>query len=309
MTAGRSVYLKPWLPDERTRPGLVAPAPRVPLRQSPDRAGVVLYNTCSVRTPNRRCGAPRQVSNTNPSPAWWSASSGACGRDGVKSRRMRRSMCFVRTGELDKLGMLDNAVRTRESLLTDESHPHQWARKRSRGLGRSVAPLRHPPPPKTRSNCSTLARVSPTDHAGACVQITPVHKFCTYCVVPHPRRRDPPPARPHRRRVQRWPTPRARVTLLRQTVNHYRYEHRRHQRAGACSRPEGHLRAPQPRRRRRAATTFADLLARIHDESQPSSPPLRQLPPRLRRRRRGIRTTRASAAICVPAEQRACSRR
>jgi tRNA-2-methylthio-N6-dimethylallyladenosine synthase len=69
-----------------------------------------------------------------------------------------------------------------------------------------------------------------------------------------------------------WPTPGAlEVTLLGQTVNHYRYDTRPRDADGAgIGRPAGR---PRPRRAHvtartsaREVTTFAKLLQRVHDE-------------------------------------------
>jgi tRNA-2-methylthio-N6-dimethylallyladenosine synthase len=117
--------------------------------------------------------------------------------------------------------------------------------------------------------------VSPDDHSGsAYVRITRgCNKFCTYCVVPFTRGAEVhrPPGHIIDECKRLADAGVVEVTLLGQTVNHYRFEH------GAAVTLNGHV---QPQKGRSYTgghsrdpfagantTTFADLLARIHDEA------------------------------------------
>jgi tRNA-2-methylthio-N6-dimethylallyladenosine synthase len=116
--------------------------------------------------------------------------------------------------------------------------------------------------------------VSPTDHNGsAYVRITRgCNKFCTYCVVPHTRgaevHRPPEHIIDECKRLADAGV--VEVTLLGQTVNHYRFEHASAVTVGGVVQPQkgrsftgGHTRDPFAGAQ---VTTFADLLKRIHDE-------------------------------------------
>ena len=116
--------------------------------------------------------------------------------------------------------------------------------------------------------------VSPTDHRGsAYVRITRgCNKFCTYCVVPHTRGAEI--HRPPDHIVDECKTLEQagvlEITLLGQTVNHYRYEHGASITIDGVTQPQkgrsftgGHTRDPLAGAN---TTTFADLLKRIHDE-------------------------------------------
>ncbi len=116
--------------------------------------------------------------------------------------------------------------------------------------------------------------VSPTDHNGsAYVRITRgCNKFCTYCVVPHTRgaeiHRPPDHIVEECKRLADAGV--LEITLLGQTVNHYRFEHGSAVSLNGVLQPQkgrsyagGHQRDPFAGTR---VTTFADLLKRIHDE-------------------------------------------
>lgn len=270
----------------------------------PDAADVVLYNTCSVREHAEqkvwsRLGELQIRKRREPGLVV-----GVLGcmaeRDGVDLiRRMPVVDVLCGPGELDKLPrLLDNAVRTRASLLAEEgaeARRHGGAKgKRELVSARQVA---------LQGNASrrsgTLAAagdslemldlsrmVSPVDGgvpgrenpASAYVRITRgCNKFCTYCVVPFTRgaeiHRPPDHIVEECKRLADAGV--IEVTLLGQTVNHYRFEH------GAAVTVNG-ITQPQKGRSYAAAggrgvhrrdpfagettTTFADLLARIHDE-------------------------------------------
>lgn len=257
--------------------------------QDRDAADVVLYNTCSVREHAEqkvwsRLGELKERKVANPGLVV-----GVLGclaeRDGVAlMQRMPVVDVMVGPGELDKLpGLLDNAVKTNESLRAD-------------GPLEGEADLRSARQVALQGNASrrsaTLAAAQDTlemldlsrsfspreDDAGvaprsAYVRVTRgCNKFCTYCVVPFTRgaeiHRPPQHIIDECKRLAQSGV--IEVTLLGQTVNHYRFEH------GAAVTLEGVM---QPQKGRGYAgghnrdpfaglnvTTFADLLRRIHDE-------------------------------------------
>jgi tRNA-2-methylthio-N6-dimethylallyladenosine synthase len=256
------------------------------------RADVVLYNTCSVREHAEqkvwsRLGELRERKLTQPNLVV-----GVLGcmaeRDGEDlMRRMPVVDVMCGPGELDKLPtLLDNAVRTRASLLA-ELPEHLNATDIS---ARQVALQGN-----TSRRSATLAAAADTlelldlsrsispiatgddDHAAArrtaYVRITRgCNKFCTYCVVPFTRgaeiHRPPDHIVDECKRLADAGV--LEITLLGQTVNHYRFEHGASVTVGGVVQPQkgrtyagGHRRDPFAGE---ATTTFADLLARIHDE-------------------------------------------
>jgi tRNA-2-methylthio-N6-dimethylallyladenosine synthase len=258
----------------------------------PGAADVVLYNTCSVRDlaeqkVRSRLGEVRLRKRTEPNLVV-----GVLGcmaeRDGEDLfRRFPVVDVLCGPGELDKLpALLDNAARTRDAIL-DGATPavHHDAHDGHPAAGRSARVAALQGDASRRS--STLAAaadslemldlsrsISPTDHSGsAYVRITRgCNKFCTYCVVPHTRgaeiHRPPDHIVDECRRLADAGV--LEVTLLGQTVNHYRYEHGASVSVGGVEQPQkgrsyrgGHRRDPFAGAR---TTTFADLLRRIHDE-------------------------------------------
>ncbi len=263
----------------------------------PDRADVLLYNTCSVREHAEqkvwsRLGIDRLRKLDRPELVV-----GVLGcmaeRDGESLiHRMPQVDILCGPGELDKLpALLDNAVRTRESLVgesaiegTHSGSPTRLAEKRVAPSARQVALQGN-----TSRRSGTLAAaqdnlelldlsrsVSAETHGGkrsAYVRITRgCNKFCTYCVVPFTRgaevHRPPDHIVDECKRLADAGV--IEVTLLGQTVNHYRFEH------GASVSVNG-VTQPQKGRTYKGAhnrdalagdrtTTFADLLQRIHDE-------------------------------------------
>ncbi|MFM9957803.1 MAG: MiaB/RimO family radical SAM methylthiotransferase, partial [Phycisphaerales bacterium] len=116
--------------------------------------------------------------------------------------------------------------------------------------------------------------ISASDHNGsAYVRITRgCNKFCTYCVVPHTRgaevHRPPDHIVDECKRLADAGV--LEITLLGQTVNHYRFEHGAAVTLSGVTQPQkgrsyagGHQRDPFAGEH---VTTFADLLRRIHDE-------------------------------------------
>ena len=265
---------------------------------TPDRAAadVVLYNTCSVREHAeqkvwsrlgedrlRKVDRPRMVVGVIGCMAE---------RDGTDlMRRMPVVDVMCGPGELDKLpGLIDNAVKTRESLTSDEAtepRSHEGDDGAWRAAPKLVSAREVALQGNTSRRSGTLAAaadslemldlsrsVSAVEHTGsAYVRITRgCNKFCTYCVVPFTRgaevHRPPEHIIDECRKLADSGV--VEVTLLGQTVNHYRFEHGAAVTVGGVVQPQkgrsytgGHRRDPFASER---TTTFADLLARIHDE-------------------------------------------
>jgi tRNA-2-methylthio-N6-dimethylallyladenosine synthase len=257
-----------------------------------DAADVVLYNTCSVREHAEqkvwsRLGEMKRAKQSRPGLVV-----GVLGcmaeRDGTGLvDRMPVVDVLCGPGELDKLpALLDNASRTRASLLADDPRAHTAHRKSARAVALQG---------NTSRRSATLAAaadslemldlsrsISPADAPlgedgqrkfSAYVRITRgCNKFCTYCVVPFTRgaevHRPPDHIVEECRRLAEAGV--VEVTLLGQTVNHYRFEHGAAVTVGGITQPQkgrsykgGHRRDPFAGER---VTTFADLLARIHEE-------------------------------------------
>jgi tRNA-2-methylthio-N6-dimethylallyladenosine synthase len=258
----------------------------------PGAAGIVLYNTCSVRERAEqkvwsRLGELRLRKAEQPDLVV-----GVLGcmaeRDGEDLiRRMPVVDILCGPGELDKLpALLDNAVRTKASLASDPpSAQHSGLSTQHFPASANQVALQG----NSSRRSATLAAaedtlelldlsraISPTDHNGsAYVRITRgCNKFCTYCVVPFTRgaevHRPPDHIVDECKRLADAGV--LEVTLLGQTVNHYRFEHGSAVTIDGITQPQkgrsyagagGHRRDPFTSSR---TTTFADLLARIHDE-------------------------------------------
>ncbi|GIW74778.1 MAG: tRNA-2-methylthio-N(6)-dimethylallyladenosine synthase [Phycisphaerales bacterium] len=251
------------------------------LTARPDEADVMLYNTCSVREQAEqkvlsRLGELRRVKRRRPTLVV-----GVLGcmaeRDGAAlMQRMPVVDLMCGPGELDKLPqLLDNAVRTRASLAAD-------------GLAEASANLAALQGNTSRRSATLSAAqdglemldlsraFAPTDpHAGqrqAYVRITRgCNKFCTYCVVPFTRgaevHRPPEHIIDECKRLADAGV--VEVTLLGQTVNHYRFEHGAAVTVGGVTQPQKGRTYKGSHRRDAFAgtnvTTFADLLAQIHE--------------------------------------------
>lgn len=260
-----------------------------------DDAQVVLYNTCSVREHAEqkvwsRLGELAVRKRTEPGLVV-----GVLGcmaeRDGAGlMTRMPVVDVMVGPGELDKLPtLLDNAVRTRESLLSEESGTrglHERSAKQSALQGNTSRRTATLAAAEDTLELLDLSRsISPVDVAGshhdhssagprsAYVRITRgCNKFCTYCVVPFTRGAEihRPPEHIIDECKNLADAGVIEVTLLGQTVNHYRFEHGAAVAVGGVLQPQkgrafggGHARDPMTGSN---VTTFADLLRRIHDE-------------------------------------------
>jgi tRNA-2-methylthio-N6-dimethylallyladenosine synthase len=255
-----------------------------------DAADVVLYNTCSVREHAEqkvwsRLGEDRLRKLERPSLVV-----GVLGcmaeRDGTDLiRRMPVVDILCGPGELDKLpGLLDNAVRTRESIASEvDPQPIDPGNQQPRIVSAGAVALQG----NTSRRSGTLAAaadnlemldlgrsVSAHEHAGsAYVRITRgCNKFCTYCVVPFTRgaevHRPPQHIVDECRRLADAGV--IEITLLGQTVNHYRFEHGAAVTVDGITQPQkgrsytgGHSRDPFAGDR---TTTFAGLLALIHEK-------------------------------------------
>jgi tRNA-2-methylthio-N6-dimethylallyladenosine synthase len=247
-------------------------------------ADIVLYNTCSVRERAEqkvwsRLGDMRTVKHDRPDLVV-----GVLGcmaeRDG-KDLIARMPVVDIMCGpaELDKLPeLLDNAVRTKSSLAQDD--PDVARRRSAKQVALQGSASRR---------SSTLAAagdslesldlgrmVSPIDTDGrrsAYVRITRgCNKFCTYCVVPHTRGAEihRPPQHIIDEIKALADSGIIEITLLGQTVNHYRYEHDSAVTLDGVLQPQKGRTYKGSHHRDAFAgantTTFADLLYRIHEE-------------------------------------------
>ncbi len=254
-------------------------------------AEVVLYNTCSVREHAEqkvwsRLGEDKLRKAERPGMVI-----GVLGcmaeRDGKDLiRRMPQVDILCGPGELDKLPtLLDNAVRTRRAMLdapptcvgaTDRS-PVKKLKSASEVALQGSTSRRSATLAAAEDTLELLdlsRSVSAVEHHGsAYVRITRgCNKFCTYCVVPFTRgaemHRPPEHIVDECKRLADAGV--VEVTLLGQTVNHYRFEHHSAVTLGGVVQPQkgrsykgGHRADPF---RGEHVTTFADLLARIHEE-------------------------------------------
>ena len=264
-----------------------------------DTANVVLFNTCSVRERAEqkvwsRLGELKERKKTDPALVV-----GVLGclaeRDGIDLiRRMPVVDILVGPGELDKLpSLLDNAVKTRESLLADDLYfprnpevelpasSRQMAlqgntSRRSATLAAAQDSLELLDLSRSISahgNFDPNGEPSHIQKRSAYVRITRgCNKFCTYCVVPFTRGAEihRPPDNIIDECKKLADAGVVEITLLGQTVNHYRFEHAAAATINGITQPQkgrsytgGHTRDPFAGAN---VTTFADLLRRIHDE-------------------------------------------
>ena len=251
--------------------------------EEPAEAEVVLYNTCSVRDlaeQKVRSRLGEMAVRKKSEPGLVVGVLGCMAERDGESMLGKFPVVDVLCGpaELDKLpGLIDNAVRTRESLDLDD--PAAAAKRSARAVALQGSASRRSgtlAAAGDRLELLDLSRaVSPveTGHTSAYVRITRgCNKFCTYCVVPHTRgaemHRPPDHIVDECKRLADAGV--VEVTLLGQTVNHYRFEH------GAAAVVDGIL---QPQKGRtyqgghrrdvfagERVTTFADLLRRIYEE-------------------------------------------
>ncbi|MCA9280004.1 MAG: MiaB/RimO family radical SAM methylthiotransferase [Phycisphaeraceae bacterium] len=254
---------------------------------NPKSADVVLYNTCSVREQAEqkvwsRLGELAKRKATQPNLVV-----GVLGclaeRDGVDLiNRMPVVDILCGPAELDKLpALLDNACRTRLSMTSHPvQDPHVSERSASEVALQGSASRRSSTLAAAEDSLELLdlsRSISPVDTTrsfsrSAYVRITRgCNKFCTYCVVPFTRgaeiHRPPEHIIDECRKLADAGV--VEITLLGQTVNHYRFEH------GAAVAVNG-VTQPQKGRTYKGShnrdalagdrvTTFADLLHQIHE--------------------------------------------
>ncbi len=231
-----------------------------------DAADVVLFNTCSVReqAENKVYSRLGELKDKRPDVVV-----GVLGcmaeRDGEGMvKRLPQVDLMCGPGELDKVPLLiDNALKTSGKQVALQGNTN----RRSGTLNAAADQL----------ELLDLSRSFDPDQfrGSAYVRITRgCNKFCTYCVVPFTRgaevHRPPNHIVGECRKLADAGV--VEITLLGQTVNHYRYDH------GASTQVQGTAQ-PQVGPGRdafkndtsrwnvgRKVTTFADLLKRIHDD-------------------------------------------
>jgi tRNA-2-methylthio-N6-dimethylallyladenosine synthase len=249
-----------------------------------DDADIVLYNTCSVRERAEqkvwsRLGEMKRRKQDQPDLVV-----GVLGcmaeRDG-KNMIARAPVVDIMCGpaELDKLPeLIDNAVRTKASLI--ESDPEVAIRRSAKQVAlQGNASRRSSTLAAAGDSLETLdlgRMISPVDFDGrrsAYVRITRgCNKFCTYCVVPHTRGAEihRPPEHIIDEIKSLADTGVIEITLLGQTVNHYRFEHDSAVTVDGVVQPQKGRTYKGSHNRDAFAgantTTFADLLFRIHEE-------------------------------------------
>ncbi len=249
-----------------------------------DDADIVLYNTCSVRERAEqkvwsRLGEMKHRKKDQPGLVV-----GVLGcmaeRDG-KNMIARAPVVDIMCGpaELDKLPeLIDNAVRTKASLI--ESDPEVAIRRSAKQVAlQGNASRRSSTLAAAGDSLETLdlgRMISPVDFDGrrsAYVRITRgCNKFCTYCVVPHTRGAEihRPPEHIIDEIKALADTGVIEITLLGQTVNHYRFEHDSAVTVDGVVQPQKGRTYKGSHNRDAFAgantTTFADLLYRIHEE-------------------------------------------
>lgn len=244
-------------------------------------ADVVLYNTCSVRERAEqkvwsRLGEVKKRKAEEPG-----LIVGVLGcmaeRDGeAMIERMPVVDILCGPGELDKLPeLIDNAVRTRESLDAGRPERHSAGQVALQGdTSRRSGTLAAAGDDLELLDLSrTVSPVEESRSRSAYVRITRgCNKFCTYCVVPHTRgaemHRPPEHILDECKRLADAGV--IEVTLLGQTVNHYRFEHGASVSVGGIVQPQKGRTYKGSHHRDaftgESVTTFADLLQRIHDE-------------------------------------------
>jgi tRNA-2-methylthio-N6-dimethylallyladenosine synthase len=215
----------------------------------PDAADIVLYNTCSVRQKSEdkvlsRLGLLGIRKQSDPNLVVGVIGCMAERDGGGLLKRMPQVDLLCGPGELDRLPtLLENVYKTgrqqsalagnksRRSALTADLHDEHLE---ALDLSRSFSP--------EKNKFQAYIRI-----------VRGCNKFCTYCVVPYTRgpevSRSPVAIYDEARRCMDAGA--REITLLGQTVNHYRYDQSR------ISTPDG------PRQR---AFSFADLLSYLHDK-------------------------------------------
>jgi len=239
-----------------------------------DEAGIVLFNTCSVREQAENKALSRIGLVGKRKRAGSHVVLGVIGcmaeRDGADMiRRHPQIDLLCGPGELDRLPqLLDNAFKTDSIGLSDRVALQGNRTRRTATLAAAEDSL----------ESLDLSRAFDPDAApaggrAAYVRITRgCNKFCTYCVVPHTRggevHRPPDHIVEECRRLAEQGV--VEVTLLGQTVNHYCYTHGVALTVAGTEAPQvgpglAAFRAGTTGGAHRT-TSFADLLHRIHEE-------------------------------------------
>ena len=237
------------------------------------RADIVLYNTCSVREQAENKAYSRLGLIAKRKKAGETVILGVLGcmaeRDGADMlRRYPQVDLLCGPGELDRLPALIDNVRRTEGVAREERLALAGNKsRRSTTLAAADDQLE-------LLDLSRAFDPSGPDAASrrAYVRITRgCNKFCTYCVVPNTRgaevHRPPDSIIDECKRLVDAGV--VEITLLGQTVNHYRYTHGPAVDASGREQPQvgpglaGFRAAIKPGER---VTTFARLLERIHDE-------------------------------------------
>ena len=245
-----------------------------------DEADIVIYNTCSVReqAENKVWSRLGEVGREKKRGRDLVVAVIGClaERDGTAlMQRMPQVDVMCGPGELDKLPvLLENAVQTGEAGITGKSTALPTVALQGDNSRRTATLAAA----EDRLELLDFSRsFNPDFKAGApgsaYVRITRgCNKFCTYCVVPFTRgaevHRPPDHIVDECRRLADNGV--IEITLLGQTVNHYRYEHGASVVVNGLAQPQkgrsyrgGHDRDPFTGGN---TTTFADLLYRIHEE-------------------------------------------
>ncbi|MDY7110629.1 MAG: MiaB/RimO family radical SAM methylthiotransferase [Planctomycetota bacterium] len=242
-------------------------------------ARIILYNTCSVRehAENKVLSRVGEVGvrKERGAPLILGVIGCMAERFGAAMLHKYPQIDFIcGPGELDRLPiLLENALAGSAVRRADRAALQGSRTRRSATLAAAADDLERLD--SSRSFDPDRSRLGGGPATSAYVRITRgCNKFCAYCVVPATRgaetHRPPDAIVEECRRLAEARV--IEITLLGQTVNHYRYVH------GASISVDGRE-APQigpgasafrdPARRAgagRHTTTFADLLARIHDE-------------------------------------------
>jgi len=239
----------------------------------PDQAQVVLFNTCSVRE-HAESKAYSRIGIVGKRKAQGEqVLLGVLGcmaeRDGLDMlRRYPQVDVLCGPGELDRLPALLDAARRSEAASQVERVALAGNRTRRSAVLSAV---------QDDLETLDLSRAFDPDAEGrrkhsAQVRITRgCNKFCTYCVVPYTRGAEVhrPPDHVIEECKRLADAGAIEITLLGQTVNHYRYEHGMAVTVSGREAPQigpglAAFRSEIPAGKR--VTTFARLLQRIHDE-------------------------------------------
>ena len=253
------------------------------LTSSPDDARAVLFNTCSVRDlaeQKVRSRLGQLAKRREDDPSLVVAVMGCMAeRDGTNllaSFPVVDVLCGP--AELDKLpALLDNAHSTRVALADpasgDAPAPGSQVALAGNRSRRSATLAAAGDTLELLDLSRATAPVAADASRSAYVRITRgCNKFCTYCVVPHTRGAEihRPPAHIVDECKRLADAGIIEITLLGQTVNHYRFEHAAAVSINGVAQPQKGrtYKGAHNRDRYASATTstFADLLARIHDQ-------------------------------------------